>query len=261
METDRAPGAGSPAGVAAEAGAAAEAGVGAAAGVTAGAGIAAGAGVTDEAGVADEAGAAVTAEAAIAAPEGPRLGKPGFAEEALPWLDAVYRFALRLTAGNGEEADDIVQETFLRAYRSWHTYERGSSARAWLFTIARNVFLRARERQTRRPETLASELDYDIESVIVGDALRDVVGHDPEHRFFASFIDEEVSRAVEQLPEDFREVVVLSDIEGLGYAEIADIVGIPLGTVKSRLYRGRRLLQRALYEYAVEMGYTRRSTT
>jgi RNA polymerase sigma-70 factor (ECF subfamily) len=191
---------------------------------------------------------------------GRRLAKPGFTDEALPWLDAVYRFALRLTAGNRVDADDIVQETFLRAYRHWHTFKRGTSARAWLFTIARNVFLRARERQSRRPETLESELDYDVGAVAASDVLRDVMEHDPERRFFASFIDEEVSRAVEQLPADFREVVVLSDIEGLNYAEIADIVGVPLGTVKSRLYRGRRLLQRALYDYAVEMGYLRRST-
>lgn len=190
-----------------------------------------------------------------------RLPKEGFAEEAIPWLDAVYRFAIRLTAGNRAEADDIVQETFLRAYRHWHTFQRGTSARAWLFTIARNVFLRARERQARRPETLQSELDHDPAAFALEDALRDVTPPDPEQGFFASFIDEEVTRAVEQLPTEFREVVVLSDVEGLGYGEIAGIVGVPLGTVKSRLYRGRRLLQRALYDYAHEMGYLRGSTT
>lgn len=190
-----------------------------------------------------------------------RLAKPGFVDEALPWLDAVYRFALRLAGGNAPEADDVVQETFLRAYRHWHTYERGTSARAWLFTIARNVFLRSRERQSRSPELLESELGFDVAATNPLDALRDDGAADPEHRFFASFVDEEVTRAVEQLPTEFREVVVLSDIEGLNYAEIAEIIGAPLGTVKSRLYRGRRLLQRALYEYAVEMGYLRRSTT
>lgn len=189
----------------------------------------------------------------------PRLPKAGFADEALPWLDAVYRFALRLTAGNQAEADDVVQETFLRAYRHWHTFERGTKARAWLFTIARNVFLRSRERQARRPETLESELGVEPAAVSTVDVLRDVSAVDPERRFFASFMDEEVTRAVEELPADFREVVVLSDIEGLGYAEIADIIDVPLGTVKSRLYRGRRLLQKRLYDYAIEMGYLRRS--
>jgi RNA polymerase sigma-70 factor (ECF subfamily) len=189
-----------------------------------------------------------------------RLPKAGFEEEALPWLDAVFRYAMRLTAGNRAEADDVVQEAFLRAYRHWHTFQRGTSARAWLFTIARNVFLRMRERQARTPETLESEIDLDVSAVSATQLLRDFVANDPESRFFASFIDEEVTRAVENLPPDFREVVVLSDIEGLNYAEIADVTGVPLGTVKSRLYRGRRMLQRALYEYAIEMGYLRRST-
>jgi RNA polymerase sigma-70 factor, ECF subfamily len=180
---------------------------------------------------------------------------PGFVEEALPWLDAVYRFALRLTTGNEAEADDVTQEAFLRAYRHWHTYQRGSSARAWLFTIARNVFLRGRERQTRRAETLESELPGVMANPSA--ALLQSAVTDPEREFFASFVDDEVIRAIEQLPPDFREVVVLSDMEGLNYAEISDVIGAPLGTVKSRLYRGRRQLQRLLYDYALEMGYTR----
>lgn len=192
-------------------------------------------------------------------PAPPQLPKPGFTEEALPWIDAVYRFALRLSGGDRTEADDVVQDTFLRAYRHWHTFERGTSARAWLFTIARNVFLRRREKSSRTRETLESELDFDVGSLPANDVFRDVNDSDPERRFFDSFVDEEVSRAVEKLPQDFREVVVLSDIEGLNYAEIAEVVGVPLGTVKSRLYRGRRILQRTLYDYAVEMGYLRRS--
>jgi RNA polymerase sigma-70 factor, ECF subfamily len=183
--------------------------------------------------------------------------RPGFAEEALPWLDAVYRFALRLTAGNAAEADDVTQETFLRAYRHWHTFRRGSSARAWLFTIARNAFLRRRERQARRPELLESEIESDTRASPAADFLHDAAALDPEQSFFASFVDDEVIRAVEQLPPEFREVVVLSDVEGLSYAEIAEVIGAPLGTVKSRLYRGRRLLQRTLWQYAVEMGYIR----
>src|SRR5690606_21623097 len=110
------------------------------------------------------------------------------------------------------------------------------------------------------PETLESELDYDLSAVAGQDVLRDVAELDPERRFFSSFIDEEVARAVERLPPVFREVVVLSDIEGLSYAEIAEVVAVPTGTVKSRLYRGRRMLQRSLLEYAVDMGYLRRST-
>lgn len=196
-----------------------------------------------------EAGATVTGD--------PPLRKAGFADEALPWLDAVYRFALRLTAGDTAEAEDLAQETFLRAYRHWHTYSPGSSARSWLFTIARNAFLRRQEQRARRPETVASELDFDVDAVVGGGIFDDAVPADPERQFFDSFVDDEVIRAVEQLPPEFREVVVLSDIEGLGYAEIAAVIGAPLGTVKSRLYRGRRLLERQLYDYAIEMGYLR----
>jgi RNA polymerase sigma-70 factor (ECF subfamily) len=188
----------------------------------------------------------------------PQLAKPGFAEEALPWLDAVYRFALRLTGGNRAEADDLTQETFLRAYRHWDTYERGTSARSWLFTICRNAFLRGRERAARRPETLETDLDYAVEALGAAEIYRDISAADPERNFFDSFIDEEIRVAVESLPDEFREAVVLSDVEGLNYAEIADVLGVPMGTVKSRLYRGRRQLERKLYDYAVEMGYIRR---
>jgi RNA polymerase sigma-70 factor (ECF subfamily) len=194
----------------------------------------------------------------VAPQDEPQLAKPGFAEEALTWLDAVYRFAMRLTGGNRSEADDLTQETFLRAYRHWDTYERGTSARSWLFTIARNAFLRGRERQTRRPETLETDLDYAVEALGAAELYHELAEADPERQFFDSFIDEEIKAAVEALPEEFREAVVLSDVEGLNYAEIAEVLGVPLGTVKSRLYRGRRQLERKLYDYAVDMGYIRR---
>jgi RNA polymerase sigma-70 factor (ECF subfamily) len=187
----------------------------------------------------------------------PPLDRNGFVEEAMPWLDAVYRFALRLTAGNVAEAEDLTQDTFVRAYRSWHTFERGTSARSWLFTIARNAFLRSREQSARRPELNESEIDVDVGSINAGNVFDELGVADPERDFFASFIDEEVMRAVEQLPPDFREVVVLSDIEGLNYAEIAAVIGAPIGTVKSRLFRGRRQLERQLYDYAVDVGYIR----
>ena len=185
------------------------------------------------------------------------LAKPGFAEEALPWLDAVYRFGLRLTGGNEDQAADLVQETFLRAYRHWDTYTPGTSCRSWLFTICRNVYLRSEERRGRRNELLDSELDYGAEAVASAAALDTIRTADPEREFFDSFIDDEVTAALSRLPNEFREAVILSDIEGLSYNEIADVLEIPVGTVKSRLYRGRRLLGRALYEYGIEMGYIR----
>lgn len=185
-----------------------------------------------------------------------RGAKPGFAEEALPHLDAVYRFAIRLT-GSADEAEDLVQETFLRAFRSWDQYARGTNAKSWLFTICRNVFLRKRERAQRHEEILA------LNAARVGAGSTPVAnpmwssaqGVDPEGDFFESIVDERIISAIEELPEEYRTAVVLSDIEGLPYAEIAALMEVPVGTVKSRLFRGRRRLQQVLYDYAVEMGY------
>lgn len=187
-----------------------------------------------------------------------RLSKSGFEEEALPWLDAVYRFALRLSGGREAEAEDLTQETFLRAYRSWETFTPGTNARSWLFTICRNVFLRQRQVRARTPETTSSELDADLEALAANDIFHDAAFNDPEQNFFHAIVDEEVTQAIDALPTEFREAVVLSDVEGLSYNEIADVLGVPKGTVKSRIFRGRRLLQQQLRDYALEMGYIRR---
>lgn len=189
--------------------------------------------------------------------EGTELAKPGFEEEALPWLDAVYRFSLRLTGGDTDRANDLVQETFLRAYRHWETYTRGTGCRSWLFTICRNAFLRGEEQRGRRPEVLEADLDFNAEAVASASALDEIRTADPERSFFDSFVDEEVIEAVQRLPPEFREAVVLSDLEGLSYNEVADVMQVPVGTVKSRLYRGRRMLGRALRDYAVDMGWIR----
>lgn len=182
-------------------------------------------------------------------------GKAGFEEEALPHLDAVYRFALRLS-GSPDQAADLVQDTFLRAYRSWDQYTRGTRAKSWLFTICRNLFLRGRERAQRHDALVEKHTSRD-------DGLPDPVNPlwstldsvDPEADFFDSIVDEEILRAVDALPEEFRSVVLLSDLEGLSYQEIAEIVEVPVGTVKSRLFRGRRRLQEALYQYAMDTGF------
>ncbi|MEX2282667.1 MAG: sigma-70 family RNA polymerase sigma factor [Gemmatimonadota bacterium] len=185
------------------------------------------------------------------------LRNTGFEAEALPWLDAVYRFALRLTGGIEAEAEDLTQETFLRAFRSWDTFESGTNARSWLFTICRNVFLRQQQLKARLPESTNSELDTDLGAIAAHDVFHDTA-FDPEQRFFESLVDEEVIRALDTLPTEFREAVALSDVEGLGYNEIAEVLGVPKGTVKSRIFRGRRLLQQLLRAYALEMGYIRR---
>ena len=176
--------------------------------------------------------------------------KEGFEEEALVHLDTLYNVALRLT-GNPADAEDLVQETVLKAYRAWEKYERGTNCRAWLVTILRNTFINQFRKRRKKP----SKVDYDaVEDISVFEAVQE---QDPTGAFFRHIVDDEVTRAVQELPEEFRMPLVLSDVEGLSYAEIAEILDIPVGTVKSRLFRGRRRLQRRLYEYALEMGYIR----
>jgi RNA polymerase sigma-70 factor, ECF subfamily len=187
--------------------------------------------------------------------EPPRSGT--FADEALPHMESVYRYALRLARGRADQADDLVQDTFLQAFRAWDTFSPGTNCRAWLFTICRNGFLRGEERRGRRPEVTGSDIDADVEAMAATAVFSEVAAADPEQEFFASFVDEQVVAAVDALPDPFQEIVVLSDIEGLSYPELAEVLGVPTGTVKSRLFRGRRMLQQSLYEYALEMGYVR----
>jgi RNA polymerase sigma-70 factor (ECF subfamily) len=178
--------------------------------------------------------------------------RKAFEQEALPHLDAVYRVAVRL-AGDPSQADDLTQETMLKAYRAWHQYKQGTNIRAWLLTILRHTFIN----EYRRKKHMASTVDVDdVEGFTVFAEVQEV---DPEGRFFDRIVDDEVLQAIDRLPEEFRETLVLSDVEGLSYAEIAEVTSVPVGTVKSRLFRARQALQRQLYEYAVEMGYIKRS--
>jgi len=177
----------------------------------------------------------------------PTTAERQFDAEALPHLDALYRVALRLT-GDASQAEDLVQDTMLKAYRSWRQYRPGTNAKGWLLTILRNTFINDYRR--RKLEPVAT----DLEAVEPHALYRNIEEVDPEGAFFSQIVDEKVLEAVDALPPEFREVLVLSDMEGMSYAEIAEALHIPVGTVKSRLFRGRRLLQAALYEYAVETG-------
>ena len=181
--------------------------------------------------------------------------RASFEREALPHMDAVYRFALRLT-GAADQAQDLVQDTFLRAFRSWDQYTPGTQCKSWLFTICRNLYLRQRERGQRHDEIVAENAPRDTGTESpVNPLWAAVEGSDPEGEFFSSIVDADVLEAIDALPEEYRMAVVLSDVEGLSYDEIAATLDVPVGTVKSRLFRGRRRLQQVLYEYAVEMGY------
>ena len=190
----------------------------------------------------------------------PTAGRPrqagSFEAEALPCLDAVYRFALRLS-GSEDEAEDLTQETFLKAQRAWAQYTPGTRVKSWLFTICRNAYLRDRARQKRHREIVAEQ---SAPARPGGDAVRPLWadgGAAPDADFFHALVDETVLTAISRLDEDFRAPLLLSDVEGLSYAEIAEITDVPVGTVKSRLFRARRRLQEALYDYAVETGFIR----
>jgi RNA polymerase sigma-70 factor (ECF subfamily) len=172
-----------------------------------------------------------------------------FEQEALVHLDALYSFALKLTRAR-DDAEDLVSDTMLRAFDRWEQYQLGTNVRAWLFTILYHTFVSRKRRIDAREVQLPEDPEGWSAFEAVGES-------DPEGKFYDSFIDEEVTREIDQLPEDYRTAVVLSDIQGLRYAEIAEILGIPEGTVKSRLFRGRRILQKKLVDYAVEMGYVR----
>ncbi len=170
-----------------------------------------------------------------------------FEAEALVHLDAMYSFALKLARAR-DDAEDLVSETVLRAFERWDQYRLGTNIRAWLFTILYHLFVSRKRRIDAREVP-----EGDGES---GWSPQDEVGEaDPEGRFYDSFLDDEIIRAIHALPDDYRTAVVLSDIQDFRYAEIAQMLGIPEGTVKSRLFRGRRLLQGKLRGYAEEMGY------
>jgi len=181
-------------------------------------------------------------------------GDATFAAEALPEMEAVHRFALRLS-GDPDQARDLVQDTFLRAYRSWASFTPGTRIRSWLFTICRNLYFRARERELRFQEIARVEGEERPGDVALdATVFRATRDHDPEGTFWSRVVDEEVLRAVASLPIEFREAVVLNDMEGLPYAEIGEVLGVPVGTAKSRVFRGRRLLQELLHDYAVSVG-------
>jgi RNA polymerase sigma-70 factor, ECF subfamily len=172
-----------------------------------------------------------------------------FSELALPFADGLYSAALRMT-GNRADAEDLVQETYLKAYRAFGSFEEGSNLRAWLYRILTNTHLSAHRTATRRPEVedVAEVEDlYRLARLAPGEG---VVGTSAEEAAVSAMTDEEVVAALDALPEAFRLVVYLADVEGFSYAEIAEITEAPLGTVMSRLHRGRRALAQALAPYA-----------
>jgi RNA polymerase sigma-70 factor, ECF subfamily len=173
-----------------------------------------------------------------------------FAEEAMPYMGSLYSAALRMTR-SAADAEDLVQETYLKAYRAFGSFQEGTNLKSWLYKILTNTFINSYRSRRRRP--VETDLD-DVEDLYLyrrlGGLQGAAVGRSAEDLVLDQFSEADVKGAVESLPEPFRLVVVLSDIEGFSYKEIAEILEIPIGTVMSRLHRGRRALQKALVEYA-----------
>jgi RNA polymerase sigma-70 factor (ECF subfamily) len=186
----------------------------------------------------------------ISIPKATRQRQTEFETEAVPHMDLLYNFALR-TTGNEDDARDLLQETFLKAYRFWDKYEKGTNIRAWLFRIMKNSYINRYRKETREP----GKVDYDdVENFYDSIRAESTDTNDLQQKLFGNLLSDEVTHALQSLPEDFRTVVILADIEGLSYEEIADFLNCPIGTVRSRLHRGRKLLQTQLLDYARERG-------
>lgn len=170
-----------------------------------------------------------------------------FAAEALPYLRPLYTSALRLT-GNPADAEDLVQETYTRAYAGFHRFQPGTNLRAWLFRIQANTYFSAYRARRRRPQEIS------VDSVEVAADRRIATSRSAEEIALDQLPDSVVRRALEDLPAPLRMAVYLADVEGFRYAEIAEIMSVPIGTVMSRLHRGRSRLREQLSDYAGRLG-------
>jgi RNA polymerase sigma-70 factor (ECF subfamily) len=181
-----------------------------------------------------------------------------FAAQAMPHMGSLYSGALRMTR-NPADAEDLVQETYLKAYRGFGGFQEGTNLKAWLYRILTNTFINNYRAKKRRPDE--SDLD-EVEDLYLYRRLGGLeaaeAGRSAEDELLDHVTDIEVKEALESLPEQFRVAVLLADVEGFSYKEIAEILDVPIGTVMSRLHRGRKGLQKRLYEYAVERGLTPR---
>ena len=183
-----------------------------------------------------------------------------FETTVLPHLNMLYGIGYRLTR-NPRDAEDLVQDTVLRAYRFWDGFRRDSNCKAWLCRILTNTFINHYQKRKRRREVLAAATheQQTIDGVLMQEQAQNQI--DPQQLLLSQTLSDEVNHALSKLPAEFRMAVVLCDMEGFSYKEIADMMECPVGTVMSRLYRGRRILKRNLHDYAKEQGLIKRDTT
>lgn len=185
-----------------------------------------------------------------------RQKRSEFEQQALVHIDALYGAAYRLTR-NARDAEDLVQDSLLRAYRFWDSFQKDSNCKAWLLRIVTNTFINEYQRRKRSREVLeAASAEQDTtDGVLVHAGARDK--QSPDQALLQASVSDDVQRALDQLPDDFRTAVILCDMQGLSYKEIAEIMETPVGTVMSRLFRGRKLLANALREFALAEGYVK----
>ena len=177
-----------------------------------------------------------------------------FADQAMEHMGSLYSAALRMTR-NTADAEDLVQETYLKAYRSFGSFQEGTNLKAWLYRILTNTFINSYRAKKRRPEQSDVE---DVEELYLyhrlGGLEAAAAGRSVEDEVLERFTDDEVKAALDALPEQFRIAVLLADVEGFSYKEIADMTDVPIGTVMSRLHRGRRALQKTLFDFGMDRG-------
>lgn len=184
-----------------------------------------------------------------------------FEEIAMGYVDSLYNMALRLVF-NKEEAEDLVQETYLKAYRFFNTFQKGTNIKAWLFKILRNTFINKYRKKISMPSEIFHEdldavntnLAYEQENK----ALEEIDTLEGKYSDLSGIMEDDVKQAVDSLPIEYREAILFSDVEEMSYKDIAEITNVPIGTVKSRLNRGRKLLQKSLWDYAKDRGFIKR---